>query len=215
MRQRLSSASPQPSPIGRGRRPVRGKAVNKFSSHASKRKEVKYMKDRLLTNYRERQEPARELRRGQTEIEKILWTRLRNRRLNGLKFRRQFPIGRFFADFCCIEKKFVVEIDGSQHADMTAADAQRTSFYRARRFSLNSVLEQRNHPTHRFAVRNDYRNNPSPNGERGDRHRRSDEAKAVLRLTRPTGTLSQREREEVARRLATGGVSRASESPQS
>ena len=73
---------------------------------------------------------ARRLRREQTEWEHNLWTRLRRRQLNGFKFRRQHPIGPFFADFFCPEAKLVVEIDGSQHADELALDKNRTEFLR-------------------------------------------------------------------------------------
>ena len=73
---------------------------------------------------------ARRLRREQTEWEHSLWTRLRRRQLNGFKFRRQHPIGPFFADFFCPEAKLVIEIDGSQHADELGSDKSRTDFLR-------------------------------------------------------------------------------------
>ena len=47
--------------------------------------------------------------------ERRLWALLRDRRLKGLKFRRQRPIGPFFADFCCLDPKLVVEVDGVSH----------------------------------------------------------------------------------------------------
>ena len=52
-----------------------------------------------------------------TEAEDKLWHELRSRRLDRIKFRRQVPIGRYIADFACLEAKLVVEIDGSQHAE--------------------------------------------------------------------------------------------------
>ena len=58
---------------------------------------------------------GRELRKESTPAEKLLWTRLRNRKLNGLKFRRQHPIDKFIADFYCHEKKLVIELDGRIH----------------------------------------------------------------------------------------------------
>ena len=73
---------------------------------------------------------ARRLRREQTEWEHNLWTRLRRRQLKGFKFRRQHPIGPFFADFFCPEAKLVIEIDGSQHGDELASDESRTEFLR-------------------------------------------------------------------------------------
>ena len=51
---------------------------------------------------------GRELRKESTEAEKLLWTELRNRKLNGLKFRRQHPLDKFVADFYCNEKKLVI-----------------------------------------------------------------------------------------------------------
>jgi very-short-patch-repair endonuclease len=54
----------------------------------------------------------RQLRSNQTDTERILWNQLRARRLNELRFRRQFPIGNFIADFCCKEYQLVIELDG-------------------------------------------------------------------------------------------------------
>ncbi|WP_461639300.1 endonuclease domain-containing protein [Labilibaculum euxinus] len=58
---------------------------------------------------------AKELRRNMTKSEKLLWTEIRNRKLNGLKFRRQHPINIFIADFYCHEIKLVIELDGNIH----------------------------------------------------------------------------------------------------
>ena len=58
---------------------------------------------------------GRELRQESTEAEKLLWEELRNRKFNGLKFRRQHPLDKFIVDFYCNEKKLVVELDGSVH----------------------------------------------------------------------------------------------------
>ena len=60
---------------------------------------------------------ARSLRQADNDAEAALWSDLRARRLNGYKFLRQHPIGRYFADFACREEMLVVEVDGSQHAD--------------------------------------------------------------------------------------------------
>jgi very-short-patch-repair endonuclease len=59
---------------------------------------------------------ARALRSNLTDAERMLWQRLRQRQLQGERFRRQFPIGEFVADFACIDKQLVVEVDGGQHA---------------------------------------------------------------------------------------------------
>jgi pyrimidine deaminase RibD-like protein/very-short-patch-repair endonuclease len=60
---------------------------------------------------------ARALRQSDNDAETQLWWALRNRNLNGMKFVRQFPIGPYFADFACRERRLVVELDGSQHMD--------------------------------------------------------------------------------------------------
>lgn len=58
---------------------------------------------------------VRILRRAQTPAESILWKALRNRKLEGYKFRRQHPIGPFIADFYCDAEALVVEVDGDVH----------------------------------------------------------------------------------------------------
>jgi very-short-patch-repair endonuclease len=72
---------------------------------------------------------GRELRQSSTKAEKILWQYLRNRKLNGLKFRRQHPLDKFIADFYCHEKKLVIELDGSVHniKDNEEYDSARTN----------------------------------------------------------------------------------------
>jgi len=60
---------------------------------------------------------ARGLRRDATDAERHLWRHLRRRQLDGLRFRRQHPIGAYIVDFACIECRLVVELDGSQHLD--------------------------------------------------------------------------------------------------
>jgi len=72
-------------------------------------------------------ERARELRHGDNLAEGKLWSELKDRRLGGYKFVRQHPIGPYFADFACREKRLVVELDGSQHAE-TARDRRRDAF---------------------------------------------------------------------------------------
>jgi very-short-patch-repair endonuclease len=71
-------------------------------------------------------EYARQLRRDETDAERHLWQRLRNRAL-GVKFRRQHPVAGYILDFCCLSHRLVVELDGDQHVDPEAVlrDAQR------------------------------------------------------------------------------------------
>ncbi len=72
---------------------------------------------------------SRKLRKRSTATEKSLWQRLRSRQLDGLKFYRQFPIGRYIADFYCDELKLVVELEGGIHdkADQKEYDETRVS----------------------------------------------------------------------------------------
>jgi len=63
-----------------------------------------------------------------TPSEKKLWAALRDRRFVNLKFRRQQPIGPFIADFCCWERKVVLELDGDSHAGKEAYDAERVKW---------------------------------------------------------------------------------------
>ena len=88
---------------------------------------------------------ARGLRRRQTDAERRLWARLRDLRLLGTKFGRQVPIGPYVADFCCRERRLIVELDGGQHAVRADYDAGRTALlqalgYRVLRFWDNDAL---------------------------------------------------------------------------
>lgn len=60
---------------------------------------------------------CRELRKNQTKAEAILWSCLRNRQLNGYKFRRQHPVAGFILDFFCPEASLAIEVDGEIHKD--------------------------------------------------------------------------------------------------
>jgi very-short-patch-repair endonuclease len=72
--------------------------------------------------------------------ERILWSRLRNRQLRGLKFRRQHPIGRCVADFFCEDAALVVEIDGEVHATRRQHDAARDAWLNAQGLRVLRVL---------------------------------------------------------------------------
>ncbi|MFH0341219.1 MAG: endonuclease domain-containing protein, partial [Chromatiales bacterium] len=85
------------------------------------------------------------LRKNSTEAERCLWSRLRGRRLEGIKFRRQQILGPYVVDFLCVEPKVVIEVDGGQHAEQVLNDLQRTDYptvsgYRVRRFWNHEVL---------------------------------------------------------------------------
>jgi len=90
---------------------------------------------------------ARKLRIESTDAERRLWYLLRGRRLEGFKFRRQFAIGRYVADFVCLERRLIVELDGGQHSEQTRQDEERTRFltergFRVRRFWNDEALAQ-------------------------------------------------------------------------
>ncbi len=78
---------------------------------------------------------ARSMRHGPTEAERRLWSLLRGRRFSGFKFRRQFPIGNYIADFVCLDARLIIEADGSQHAK-SPRDLVRDAYLRAQNFRL-------------------------------------------------------------------------------
>lgn len=89
---------------------------------------------------------ARQLRGNMTEAEQRLWSALRRRQLDGLRFRRQVPLGRFIVDFACYEARIVAELDGGQHAEPEAEDAARNKWledrgFRVLRFWNDEVFE--------------------------------------------------------------------------
>jgi very-short-patch-repair endonuclease len=77
---------------------------------------------------------ARSLRKNQTDAEAILWSRLRNRKLAGVKFHRQVPIQGYVADFAALSAHLVIELDGGQHSERTAYDDERTKVFEAAGF---------------------------------------------------------------------------------
>jgi very-short-patch-repair endonuclease len=87
---------------------------------------------------------SRALRKAPTDAERRLWSRIRQQQLHDARFRRQHPIGPYFADFACVEHRLVVELDGGQHAD-SASDAIRDEFmqqhgWRVLRYWNNDVM---------------------------------------------------------------------------
>lgn len=89
---------------------------------------------------------AQNLRKNMTLAEQRLWYFLRNKQLNGIKFRRQQTIGYYIVDFVSMEHKLIIELDGGQHAEQVIYDNQRTEFlnqqgYRVIRFWNNDVLQ--------------------------------------------------------------------------
>jgi adenine-specific DNA-methyltransferase len=79
---------------------------------------------------------ARALRRRQTETENRVWHLLRSRALLGDKFRRQQPIGPYIADFCCLARKLIIELDGGRHAAQEVHDRRRSEFLEREGFKV-------------------------------------------------------------------------------
>lgn len=89
---------------------------------------------------------SRGLRANMTDAEWKLWGHIRLKQIDGKRFRRQQPIGPYIVDFACLDKKLVVEVDGSQHMDISVNDDERTAFlnaegYQVLRFWNNDVLQ--------------------------------------------------------------------------
>jgi very-short-patch-repair endonuclease len=78
------------------------------------------------------------LRKSPTSGERALWQLLRKRQIAGHRFRRQVAIGPFIADFACLERRVVIEVDGSSHEEPTRRqrDVQRDRWIAARRFRI-------------------------------------------------------------------------------
>ncbi|HDZ8980580.1 endonuclease domain-containing protein [Aeromonas veronii] len=84
---------------------------------------------------------AKRLRRDATQAEQKMWQQLRNRRLAGLKFRRQMPIGPYVVDFICLEQGLIIEVDGSQHGTLANQmhDEARTAYLNQQGFRVIRV----------------------------------------------------------------------------
>jgi len=80
-----------------------------------------------------------------TDVEQLLWRALRGKQIGKYRFRRQHPIGQYIADFACIEKKIVIELDGGQHQELLEYDERRSKSmkkygWQVLRFWNNDVL---------------------------------------------------------------------------
>src|SRR5687768_14893877 len=93
-----------------------------------------------------RRSRARQLRRNPTDVERLLWQRLRFWQVDGHKFRRQQPLGVYIVDFVCLQKRLIIELDGGQHAQEATYDAGRDAWLRDQGFTIlrfwnNDVLK--------------------------------------------------------------------------
>ena len=103
------------------------------------------MPEKVLSRSREMGARARELRRNATKAEAAMWDLLRHRRLRGLKFRRQFPIATFVADFCCYSHRLIVELDGEVHEQpaQEAHDENRDEYLKSRGYKILRIPNHR------------------------------------------------------------------------
>ena len=115
---------------------------------------------------------AAPMRREATDAERSLWLALRDRRLAGCKFRRQWTLGPFIVDFCCLERHVIVEADGGQHDEI--ADASRTAWlvgqgFRVLRFWNHEILGNREGVLESIlqALKEDPHPNPLPQAGEG------------------------------------------------
>jgi very-short-patch-repair endonuclease len=125
---------------------------------------------------------AKTLRTYMTDAERRLWFRLRAHRFEGIKFKRQVPIGRYVVDFACLSRKLVLEIDGGQHAENQADRIRdrrlQEEGFKVLRFWNNDVLKRTDTVLELVMAALDsspspgaLRAPPSPQGERGKRVR--------------------------------------------
>ena len=79
---------------------------------------------------------AKILRKRATNTENYLWLFLKNRQLEGVKFRRQEPMGSYIADFVSYESKIVIELDGGQHAENNKKDKERDGWFKRQGYEV-------------------------------------------------------------------------------
>ncbi|MCW3107709.1 MAG: leucyl-tRNA synthetase [Segetibacter sp.] len=132
----IKDLTPNPSPRERGTEETSGSSGDPGYMTNT------YEQWKLVTNF------AKQNRKDTTEAEEILWQHLRNRKLNGCKFRRQHAVAGYIPDFVCIEKKLIVEVDGGYHEEeeQSKFDVSRSKWleehgYKVIRITNEEVLE--------------------------------------------------------------------------
>ncbi|MCC2609016.1 endonuclease domain-containing protein [Neorhizobium petrolearium] len=78
---------------------------------------------------------ARDMRMDSTRAENMLWQAIRDRKLEGFKFRRQVPLRSYILDFVCFEARLIIEVDGAQHAE-SKSDEVRDAFFQSQGFRV-------------------------------------------------------------------------------
>ncbi len=136
----MAQEDPHPNPLPQAGEGAEARHPAKDMSRESQSSPLSRSRERARVR-------ARALRQSGTDAEALIWSRLRNRQLLGLKFRRQHPIAGFIADFACLEIGLVIELDGGQHnepsalaSDTRRAAAMAAAGFKTIRFWNNDVL---------------------------------------------------------------------------
>lgn len=96
----------------------------------------------LIRQHRQITWMARQLRRHPTPAEQRLWEYLKNKQLNGHKFRRQFALYNFIVDFYCHERKLIIEVDGGIHLDQQERDQRRDALLREHGYTISRFTNE-------------------------------------------------------------------------
>ena len=111
---------------------------------------------------------AKILRRNQTPQEGKLWRLLKAKNINNVKFRRQFPIGKYIVDFCCPERKLIIEVDGGGHNidNEIKRDEERDKFFKKEGFIIlrfwNNEVDRNIEGVYQKVIDTIALNSPSP-----------------------------------------------------
>jgi very-short-patch-repair endonuclease len=128
---------PNPSPLGEGLSTASEQPMTQIEKiNSTMRRKALLPREKGWDEGSQTLKFARQLRRNQTDAEKLLWSKLRNRALNGNKFRRQVPVGNYIADFFYLDAMLIVELDGGQHAEQQEYDQRRTHWLESQGFRV-------------------------------------------------------------------------------
>ena len=114
---------------------------------------------KYIYNNKKSKKLRNKLRNGQTDAEILLWSRIRNRQINGYRFVRQYSVGKYIIDFYCQKKRLGIELDGGQHNDKEKRiyDEKRTKYLeeldiKILRFWNNEVMKNTNSVLEKISI---------------------------------------------------------------
>ena len=128
-----ASAPPHPDPLPH----MRGGEGSRWENAMVTEDRKSKRKSRALNRSR-----AREMRHNPVSMEDAFWEEVRNRKLGGFKFKRQYLIDPYIADFVCLERHLVIELDGKLHEDRKGYDAARDAFLRKQGFDIYRIKNE-------------------------------------------------------------------------